>query len=355
MTIKTTPAEKSRLSTVDFDHLDFGRTFSDHMVEMIWENESWSEPHIKPYGPISFTPALSSLHYGQEIFEGMKAYYVDEKTLHLFRPEVHYQRFCHSCQRMCMPEISYETFLASLEELLRIDSGWVPKKKGRALYIRPLMFASQEFIAAVESNRYNFYFITCPVAAYYKEGFNPVSLSTTRDYVRAVRGGTGEVKTGGNYGASFLPAKRAREQGYTQVLWLDAVENRYVEEVGTMNIFFRIDDKLVTPKLSGSVLNGITRRSVIELAHDSGIEVEERKISIEEVLESGASGKLQEVFGTGTAAVISPVKTIHHDGTTIRIGDGTVGPTAQKMFDTITGIQYGDLDDPYGWTHPVRL
>jgi len=355
MTIKITPAESSRLSTVDFDHLTFGKTFSDHMVEMIWDNEQWQKPEIKPYGPISFTPALNALHYGQEVFEGMKAYYVNEETLHLFRPDVHHNRFNLSCRRMCMPEIEYAPFLESMEELLRIDVGWVPKKEGRALYIRPLMFASQEFIAAVESTRYNYYVITCPVAAYYKEGFNPVKLTTSKEYVRAVRGGTGEVKTGGNYAASFLPAKQAREQGYTQVLWLDAIENRYVEEVGTMNIFFKLNGKLVTPQLSGSVLNGITRRSVIELARDEGIEVEERRISINEVFEAGKSGELEEVFGSGTAAVISPVKEIHHNGETITIGNGTVGPAARKLFDTITGIQYGEIEDRHGWTHPIAI
>lgn len=355
MDIKIEPIGKSRIDDVDFENLEFGRSFSDHMLEMIWSKGAWSAPEIRPYGPIQFTPALNVLHYGQEIFEGMKAYYVDEKRLHLFRPDLHYARFTRSCQRLCMPEIPYETFLSGLEALLKLDRNWVPKKHGRALYIRPVMFASEEYIAAVESSRYNFYFITCPVAAYYKEGFNPVALTTTEKYVRAVRGGTGEAKTGGNYAAGFLPAKEARENGYSQILWLDAIEQRYVEEVGTMNIFFKIDGKLVTPELSGSVLNGITRRSVIELARDKGLEVEERRISIDEVFEAANQGTLEEVFGSGTAAVISPVKTIHHKGEVIQIGDGKAGELALELFDAITGIQYGQSDDPHGWTHEITL
>ncbi|MEX1211251.1 MAG: branched-chain amino acid aminotransferase [Balneolaceae bacterium] len=355
MDIKIEATDHSRIGTVNFDNLEFGRTFSDHMLEMIWKNGSWSDPVIRPYGPIEFTPALNVLHYGQEIFEGMKAYYVDEHRIHLFRPDLHHARFTRSCQRLCMPEISYETFLSGLEALLRLDHAWIPKQRGRALYIRPVMFASEEFIAAVESSRYNFYFITCPVAAYYKEGFNPVSLTTTDTFVRAVRGGTGEAKTGGNYAAGFLPAKKAREKGYSQILWLDAIEKKYVEEVGTMNIFFKIDGTLVTPELSGSVLNGITRRSVIDLAQDRGLTVEERKISIDEVFDAADEGRLEEVFGSGTAAVISPVKEIHHNGRSIKIGDGKAGEFSLDLFDTISDIQYGQDSDPYGWTHEITL
>lgn len=355
MDIKTTLTDKSRLSGVNFDKLDFGRTFSDHMFEMIWQNGSWQKPQIKPYGPVSFTPALHGLHYGQSVFEGMKAYYVDDKTIHLFRPEVHHERLNNSCNRICIPPTIYDTFINGLEKLLRIDSGWVPRNKGRALYVRPLIYASEEYIAAKASERYHFYIITCPVAAYYNEGFNPVSLTTTKGYVRAVKGGTGEVKTAGNYAASFLPATEARDQGYTQVLWLDAIENRYIEEVGTMNIFFLINGTLITPKLSGSVLNGVTRRSVIEIAKKEGTAVEERRITIDEIFEESEKGTLEEVFGSGTAAVISPVKLIHHNGRKIEIGSGTIGPFAKKMYDTITGIQYGEIDDSFGWTHSVKV
>lgn len=355
MNIKITTVNNSRISGVDFDRLDFGRTFSDHMFEMIWQGGDWQKPKIIPYGPVSFTPALQSLHYGQSVFEGMKAYYADEETINLFRPDDHHRRLNHSCKRLCIPETDYETFINGLEELLRLDADWVPRKKGQALYIRPLIFASDEYIAARAADKYHFYIITSPVAAYYKEGFNPVSLTTADGFVRAVKGGTGEAKTAGNYAASFLPARQAMENGYTQVLWLDAVENKYVEEVGTMNIFFLIDGTLVTPELSGSVLNGITRRSVIELAKDQGIPVEERRVAIDEVFEAGKAGKLEEVFGSGTAAVISPVRLIHHNGNKVEIGDGSIGEVAKNMFENIIGIQYGTIDDKFGWTHSVRV
>ena len=355
MKIKITRTEQSRISEIDFDNLQFGRVFSDHMFEMVYRDGKWVDAEVKPYGPITFDPSLMALHYGQAIFEGMKAYYADEETINLFRPEDHHQRLNNSARRMCMPEIDESVFIEALEHLLKLDSKWVPRKHGHALYVRPLMFASEEYLAATVSKEYRFYIITSPVAAYYKEGFNPVSLTTTDEYVRAVKGGTGESKAAGNYGGSFLPAKKAQEKGFTQVLWLDAKENKYVEEVGTMNIFFLMDDTLVTPKLSGTVLPGITRRSVIALAKDWNLNVEERKITIDEVFESHQNGSLKEVFGAGTAAVISPVGLIHHKGNTITLDQEKIGPFAQKMFDTITGIQYGNLEDTHEWTHSVKI
>ncbi len=355
MNIKTTKVDKSRISEIDFDRLEFGRQFSDHMVEMSWEGGSWSEPEIKPYGPISFTPALNALHYGQAGFEGMKAFYYDEKTIHLFRPEDHQKRFVDTCNRLCIPPSSEEVFLRSLEELVRLDSKWVPRKRGRALYIRPFAFSSDEYIAARVSQKYRFYIITSPVAAYYREGFNPVKLTTTDNYVRAVKGGTGAVKASGNYGASYYPAKKAQENGYTQVLWLDAKEHKYVEEVGTMNIFFLIGGTLITPPLTGTILPGITRRSVIALAKSWDVPVEERKISIDEVIEAHKNGDLEEVFGSGTAAVISPVGLINHKGLDIKTGDEKIGPFAKRLFDEITGIQYGEVEDRFGWIHKVEV
>lgn len=355
MEIKTTTAEKSRISEADFDNLQFGELFSDHMVDMSYKNGQWNSPEIRPYAPISFHPSMHVLHYGQAVFEGMKAYYADEKTIHLFRPEDHFERMNKSCRRLCIPELSKESFIGSLEELLKLDHQWVPKKHGHALYVRPFIFASQDYIAARVAEEYRYMVITSPVAAYYKEGFNPVSLTTSEKYVRAVKGGTGEAKAAGNYGGSFYPARKAQQEGYTQVLWLDAKENKYVEEVGTMNIFFLMDGKLITPGLGGTVLPGITRRSVIALAKEWGVEVEERRISIDEVYEAHAEGKLQEVFGSGTAAVISPVGLIHHQGKTMELDREKIGPFAKKMFDTITGIQYGKLDDPFEWVHPVKV
>lgn len=355
MKIHITETDQSRISDVDFDNLQFGRVFSDHMLEMVYKGGQWHSPEIKPYGPVPFTPSMQALHYGQAIFEGMKAYHVDSETVHLFRPIDHHQRLNNSARRLCMPEVDEEIFLKGLEELISLDHQWVPKKHGHALYVRPFMFASEEYLAAKVSSEYRFYVITSPVAAYYSEGFNPVKLTTPEKYVRAVKGGTGEAKAAGNYAASFLPAKKAQQQGYTQVIWLDAIENRYIEEVGTMNIFFLIDGKLVTPKLTGSVLPGITRRSVISVAKNWGVDVDERRIAIDEIIDSYNSGKLQEVFGSGTAAVISPVGLIHHNGETIRLNQEKIGPFAKKMFDTITGIQYGKIDDPFGWTHSISL
>jgi branched-chain amino acid aminotransferase len=298
---------------------------------------------------------MMALHYGQAVFEGMKAYYADDHTINLFRPKDHHKRLNNSARRLCMPEIEESVFIHALEELMKLDYSWVPKKHGQALYIRPVMFATEEYLAAKVSEEYKFYIITSPVGAYYSEGFNPVKLTTTENYVRAVKGGTGEAKAAGNYGGSFLPARNAQKNGYTQILWLDANEHKYIEEVGTMNIFFLIGDTLVTPKLGGTVLPGITRRSVIALAKEWGIDVEERTISIDEIFEAKKNGILQEVFGAGTAAVISPVGLIHHQGSTLILDQDKVGPFAKKMFDTITGIQYGKTEDAYKWVHPVDV
>lgn len=355
MKISISQTEQSRISEIDFDNLHFGRVFSDHMFEMVYQEGEWTDAEIKPYGPISFDPSMMALHYGQTVFEGLKAYYADEESIYLFRPTDHLRRLNNSAKRMCMPEIDESVFISALEHLLQLDYNWVPKKQGNALYIRPLMFASDEYIAATISKKYHFYIITSPVGAYYKEGFNPVSLTTTDEYIRAAKGGTGEAKTAGNYGGSFLPAVKAQKDGYTQVLWLDAKEQKYVEEVGTMNIFFLIDNTLITPKIEGTILPGVTRRSVIALAKDWNLNVEERKISIDEVFEAHNNGSLKEVFGSGTAAVISPVGLIHHKGKTITLDREKVGPFAKKMFDTITSIQYGQIEDTHGWIRPVQI
>jgi len=355
MNIQITKTDNSRISKIDFDNLVFGKEFSDHMINMDYKNGSWGTPEIKPYGEISFHPSMHVLHYGQSVFEGMKAYYVDDETINLFRLDDHHKRISNSSHRMCIPEMDKNTFIKSLEELIKLDHKWVPKTHGHALYLRPFVFASQEYIAAKAAEEYKFMTITSPVAAYYKEGFNPVSLTTSKKFVRAVKGGTGEAKAAGNYGGSFLPAQKAQKEGYTQVLWLDAQENKYVEEVGTMNIFFLIDDKLITPKLAGTVLPGITRRSVIAVAKDWGVDVEERPISIDEVYDAYDNGSLQEVFGSGTAAVISPVGLIHHEGKILELDRENIGPFAQKMYDEITGIQYGKIEDRFGWTHPIKV
>lgn len=353
--INITPTENSKIHEIDFDNLVFGKKFSDHMFVMEYENGSWGKPQIRPYGNIVVNPALNTLHYGQAIFEGMKAFYVDEETINIFRPEVHFERLNNSARRMCIPETDYDTFITGLEELIRLDHQFVPKKDQTSLYIRPFIFASDDLLAARSSSKFSYYIITSPVGAYYEEGFNPVSLTTTRDYVRAVVGGTGEVKTAGNYAASFLPAQEAKNNGYTQVLWLDAKEHKYIEEVGTMNIHFLIDDTLITPALTGSILPGVTRRSVTSLAEEWGYKVEERKITIDEVFEASENGSLKDVFGSGTAAVISPVGKIHHQGKTIEIGTGKIGEFAERLYDEITGIQYGKIEDTHGWVHSVKV
>jgi branched-chain amino acid aminotransferase len=355
MNIKITKSTQSKISDIDFNNLQFGRVFSDHMFEMVYKNGEWQSAEIKPYAPISFGPSMMALHYGQAIFEGMKAYYADDNTINLFRPLDHHKRLNNSARRMCMPEIEESVFISALEELLKLDYAWVPKEHGHALYIRPVMFASEEYLAAKVSSEYRFYIIASPVAAYYNEGFNPVSLTTSSAYVRAVKGGTGEAKAAGNYGGSFLPAKKAQENGFTQVLWLDAIENKYVEEVGTMNIFFKIGNKLITPPLQGTVLPGITRKSVIELAKQWGMDVEERKISIDEVFQTYRDESLDEIFGAGTAAVIAPVGHISHNGESINLDREKIGPFAERMFTSITAIQYGKIDETYGWTHPVKV
>jgi len=355
MKITITPTDNSKISEIDFENLNFGRVFSDHMAELHYKDGAWQSAEIKPYGPISFEPSMMALHYGQAIFEGMKAYFSGDTTINLFRPFDHARRFNNSARRLCMPEIDENLFVELLEELLKLDFAWVPKEQGRALYIRPVMFASEEYLAAKVSEEYKLFIITSPVGAYYSEGFNPVKLTTNSEFVRAVKGGTGEAKAAGNYGGSFLPAKKAQESGFTQVLWLDATEHRYVEEVGTMNIFFLIDGTLITPKLGGTVLPGITRRSVIALADKWNVPVEERRISVDELFEAHNNNKLEEVFGAGTAAVISPVGLIHHNGKSITLDQEKIGPFAKKMFDNITGIQYGKKEDPYGWVHPVSI
>ncbi|MBO6585724.1 MAG: branched-chain amino acid aminotransferase [Gracilimonas sp.] len=349
------PTEQSRIHEVDFNNLVFGKKFSDHMFEMKFSEGEWNEPVIKPFGTFEVTPASNVLHYGQAVFEGMKAFYVDENTVNIYRPETHHERFNHSCRRMCIPETSYETFIDALETLIRLDHQWVPKKNGTALYIRPFIFASDNLLAARSSDKFTYQIITSPVGAYYAEGFNPVSLTTPEKYVRAVVGGTGNVKTAGNYAASFLPAQKAKEKGFTQVLWLDAKEQKYIEEVGTMNIHFLIGDTLITPGLNGSILPGVTRRSVIALAKEWGYNVEERKISIDEVFEAYEDGSLKEVFGSGTAAVVSPVGLIEHNGKTIELDREKPGEFAQKCFNEITDIQYGRKDDQFGWVHPVNI
>jgi branched-chain amino acid aminotransferase len=351
--IQTKRTTRSKLEEVDLGNLGFGEVFSDHMFMLDYRDSRWQSPRILPFGTIEVSPSLCTLHYGQAVFEGLKAFYRQDGTISLFRPERYHARLNRSNQRLCIPALDWELFIEGLKELLKLDQGWVPKKRGYSLYIRPFIFATDNFLGVHVSKTYLFMIITSPVGAYYKEGMNPVRLITSGEYVRAVKGGVGAAKTPGNYAASLLPAEEAQKKGFTQVLWLDGIENRYVEEVGTMNIFFVIDGGLVTPPLEGSILGGITRETVLELGRSWGMPVTERRITIDEVLAEATRGKLTEIFGTGTAAVISPVGWIQHRDELVTINNGATGPISQRLYDEITGVQYGEKPDQFGWCYPI--
>ena len=335
--------------------LGFGTIFTDHMFNMDYSPElGWHNPRIEPYGPIAMDPSTMVLHYGQAIFEGLKAYRKESGEIQLFRPKDNLRRLNVSGNRLCIPEFDEEFVLHALLELLKIDKDWVPSAPGTSLYIRPTIIATDPYIGLRSSNTFRLFIILSPVGAYYPEGFNPVKIWVTKDYVRAVRGGVGQAKTAGNYAASLYATNIAYKDGYTQVLWLDGVELKYIEEVGTMNIFFCIGDELVTPELNKSILAGVTRDSVIKLAKSWKVKVVERRISIDEVFAAHAKGLLKEVFGSGTAAVISPVGHIKFDGQEITVGDGNVGPISAKLFKDLTEIQYGKAADPFNWLMPVK-
>jgi branched-chain amino acid aminotransferase len=293
------------------------------------------------------------LHYGQGVFEGMKAYRNRQGGVQLFRPQENFKRLNASNRKLCIPEIDEAFALGALKQLLTVEKDWVPSAPGTSLYIRPTIIATDPFLGVRASFTYRFFIILSPVGAYYAEGFNPVKIMVTKDHVRAVRGGVGDTKTLGNYAASLLAGDKAHKAGYTQVLWLDGVELKYVEEVGAMNIFFVIGDELITPMLSGSILPGITRDSVIALGQSWGMTVSERKISIDEVIDAHTAGHLKEIFGSGTAAVISPVGELKYEDTMITVGDGQVGPMAHKFFQTLQDIQYGTIEAPQGWIEAV--
>ena len=349
--MKLTIAKAETLKTPPRDSdLRFGTVFTDHMFNMDYDqNHGWHSPRIEPYGPFQLDPATSILHYGQGVFEGLKAYRIESGNVQLFRPQENFTRLNRSCRSLCIPQIDESFAFESLKQLLRIEKNWVPKAPETSLYIRPTIIATDPYLGLRSSLTYRFFIILSPVGAYYPEGFNPVKIWVTKNHVRAVRGGMGEAKTPGNYAASLEATEEAQKEGYTQVLWLDGVEQQYVEEVGSMNIFFVINNMLVTPALNGSILPGITRDSVLHLARHWNMRVSERKISIDEVFNAHGSGKLQEVFGSGTAAVISPVGEIRHGNRCIKINNEDVGPAARRFYKAITDIQYGKAEDPFDW------
>lgn len=353
--IKITRTEKSKLNSVDWDNLGFGVYLSDHIYVSNYVDGEWNKGEIIPYGPFPCEPAMCTLHYGQSIFEGLKAFRSVDGTINLFRIEKNAKRLNHSGSRVVIPPFNEHQFVDALVKLIKVDHQWVPKKRGHSLYIRPVVFGDGNFLGVHSSKTFKHIIMTSPVASYYPEGMAPVKILVTKDYVRAVRGGLGTAKTAGNYAASLLASEHAKKAGYSQVLWLDGVGRHFVDEVGAMNIMFVIDGTLITPPLeSGSILEGVTRDTVLTLAHDFGIPVSERAITIEEVFEAHSQGKLNEVFGTGTAAVISPVGQLHYNGETIVINNMEIGEYAKKFYDQITGIQYGEIEDKHGWVINIK-
>lgn len=337
------------------DNLGFGNYFTDHMFMMDYtEGTGWHDARIVPYAPIPMDPATMVLHYAQETFEGLKAYRDPNGNITLFRPEMNARRMINSNRRICMAELPEEMFVEAVEAIVKYEQDWIPTAKDTSLYIRPFMFASEASVGVHPAKTYTFIIILSPVGNYYPEGVNPVKIWVEDEYVRAVKGGTGFTKCGGNYAASIAAQVKAESHGYTQVLWLDGVHRKYVEEVGTMNVMFVIDGKVVTAPLEGSVLPGVTRDSIIHILKDWGYEVEERELSIDELMAAGRNGKLTEAFGTGTAAVISPVGQLYYKGEEVIINDFKTGDLTQKLYDTLTGIQWGRLEDKYGWVRHIK-
>jgi len=334
----------------DPDTLVFGRTFTDHMFLMDYTaGQGWHDGRIVPYAPIALDPSAMVFHYAQEVFEGMKAYRAPDGGVQLFRPTENVRRINSSCERMCIPALDEGDALAAIEQLVRVEADWVPSKPGTSLYIRPFIIATTPSLGVHAAHNYIFCIICCPVGAYYAEGINPVRIYVENEDVRAVRGGTGYTKCGGNYAASIRAGERAEEQGYAQVLWLDGVHRKYIEEVGSMNVLFKLDGKVITPALTGSVLPGITRKSCLELLKSWDIPVEERLITAEELFDAAESGHLEEAFGSGTAAVVSPVGEMGWGQRHVVVNGGKIGPLTQRLYDTLTGIQWGLLPDPFGW------
>lgn len=353
--IKITLTKQKRQKPSDLSQLGFGRIFTDHMFLMNYdEGKGWHSPRILPYGPIALEPSAMCLHYAQEVFEGMKAYRAKDGRVLLFRPEKNMQRLNVSNERLCIPKIDEDFCVHAIRELVKVDQEWIPTAEGTSLYIRPFIFATDPHVGVHPAEHLLFAVILSPVGAYYPEGLNPVKIMVENTYVRSVRGGMGFTKTGGNYAASLKSQDEAQAQGYTQVLWLDGVERKYIEEVGTMNVFFVVDGEVLTPSLEGTILSGITRMSCIELLRQKGYRVTERRIDIHEIEEASQNGRLQEAFGTGTAAVISPIGELKLGEGCLLINEGKIGPVSRMLYDTLTGLQWGDLEDTFGWVQEVK-
>lgn len=349
--IKVELSKNLKPKPADENKLGFGNIFTDHMFIMNYDKgEGWHDPRIVPYAPIPFDPAAMCLHYGQEVFEGLKAYRTPDGHIQLFRPDENFKRLNGSNGRICIPKFDETLALEGLKKLIEVEKDWIPSAEGTSLYIRPFIIATDAHLGVRAGDHYLFIIILSPVGAYYAEGINPVRIYVETKYVRTVKGGTGAAKTAGNYAASLLAEAEAKAQNYTQVLWLDGVERKYIEEVGTMNVFFVLGNEVVTPLLAGSILPGITRKSSIDILRSWGLKVSERMLTIDEVVDAYENGELKEMFGTGTAAVISPVGELKYGDLVMKINDGKIGPISQRLYDELTGIQWGRREDPFGWT-----
>ena len=352
--IQPLPQEKMKVKCADETQLGFGKIFTDRMFLAEWKTgQGWIDARIKPYEPFAMDPACSVLHYAQEIFEGLKAYKWADGRVALFRPEMNARRFNQSATRMCMPEVPEELFLGGIAKLVDLEQEWIPTAPETSLYIRPTMIAVDPYLGVKPSDHFYFYVILSPVGAYYAAGFNPVNILVEDHYVRAVSGGTGEAKTGGNYASSLMAAQVAKQKGYDQVLWLDGKERRFIEEVGAMNMFFAYGNHIVTAPLTGSILSGVTRDSVLQLAASLGCTVEERLIDVNELFADIRAGKVTEAFGSGTAAVITPVGKLCYKNEPLLLTGGKVGAITQKLYDTLTGIQTGKVADEFDWVRFV--
>ena len=354
MDIKVTLNPNPKAKPTDSSALGFGKIFTDHMFRWSWNSdEGWHNPRIVPFERLSIHPASTVLHYGSEIFEGLKAYRRADGKVQLFRPIENIRRMNNSAERLCLPQMPEEVFMQALIEFVRLEQDWTPSDKGTSLYLRPFMFGNDESLGVHAVHNAEFIIIASPVGSYYKEGLNPVKIMIEDQDVRAVRGGTGYAKCGGNYAASNRAGERAEQQGYSQVLWLDGVERKYIEEVGAMNVMFKIGGEIVTPKLTGSILPGITRKSCIELLASEGITVSERLLSVEELSNAMLDGTLEEAWGCGTAAVISPIGELCYKDHKYIVNNNEIGELSQHLYDTVTGIQWGEIEDKFGWTVEV--
>lgn len=343
-------ATKSRIHEVDFSNIPFGKQFSDHMLVMDYANGEWSAPHIMPYGKLQLSPSCLGLHYGQTIFEGLKAYRQADGSVHIFRPADNFARLNRSAERMCMPTIPVEMLMECLRELVHLDSEWVPRTPNGSLYIRPFMFATDEAIGVRPADTYRFIIFTGPAGPYYSA---PIKVLVETHYTRAAKGGTGAAKAGGNYGGALLPTKFAQQKGYQQLIWTDAKEHRYVEESGTMNVMFQVGESLLTPPAGETILQGITRDSVLTIARDMGVDVQERPVSMEEIAEAHAKGLLKDAFGVGTAATVALIELIGYQGRDLQLPPVAERTLSRAISEKLTAIRYGLAPDPYGWTVKV--